>query len=505
MIYDIAIVGLGPTGSVLANLLGRQGLRVLALERDTQVYPKPRAVFFDDEIMGHLTRLGLGQQVSRFATPVRGMDLVNQKGALLYRYRPVAEVSELGFAEGYMFMQPELEALLRAELAAQPTVEVRLGFTVTDLGLEENPADPQAHPVHRLNGRFLDGNEASFQARFVIGCDGATSMVRKHLGATLETRGSDARWLVADLSLKPDAETHGALPDVTVQYCDPDRPATFVPLPHGRCRFELRIMPQDDPESWDLPADAKQLLSPWIHPDAYDVDRAVVYTFHALLADLWHRDGLLIAGDAAHQMPPFLGQGMCSGLRDAVDLAWKLGLVASGRAHRSLLDTYASERCPHVAQTIAIDLRLGDLIQTTDPAVARLRDGAIQQKGGAERLEPPRFPIGAGLISEDGVAGLPIPHQQHLPAGMLDGPGPCLIGDLAPTDATRRTLAALGSHPEPRPAPAALQAWLAEQNAVAVVVRPDALILGLAQTSKDVDRILAPLAHFIPLPAEPVQ
>lgn len=497
MLHDIALVGLGPTGAVLANLLGRQGLRVLALERDTKIYPKPRAVFFDDEIMGHLTRLGLGEAVQRFSSAVKGMDLVSHDGTLLYQYRPSEVQGPLGFAEGFMFMQPELEEVLRAELTMIASVDIRLGYEVTDVCTEPDPEDPDGPPLHRLRGRHMDGAERSFLARFVVGCDGAHSMVRRRLGSTLEALGEDARWLVADLTLKSDAGARAALPEVTVQYCDPERPATFVPLPHDRCRFELRIMPQDEPANWDLTTEVKRLLAPWIDPAAYEVDRVVVYTFHALLADAWHNDGLLIAGDAAHQMPPFLGQGMCSGLRDAVDLGWKLGLVASGQARRSLLDTYSAERKPHVAQTIAIDLRLGELIQTIDPEMARLRDTRIQEQGGAERLTPPRFPVGPALGADDSVAGLPIPHQDQLSGELLTGTGFRLIGDLVPTESTRRTLGALHSPTDSFPPPPALREWLEAQDARAVVVRPDAIVLGLARSPEEVDQVLAPLADLL--------
>ena len=210
-------------------------------------------------------------------------------------------------------------------------------------------------------------------ARYVVGCDGARSTVRRFMGAALQDLRSHERWIVLDMLLDqppggvPEAADESGRVVDAIQYCDPARPTTFIPMPGKRHRWEFMLMPQDDPATIAQPERIYELLKPWqIDPARSTIERAVVYTFHSALATQWRRDRLLLAGDSAHQTPPFLGQGMCSGLRDAANLAWKLRDVITGEAPESLLDAYETERMQHVRAYIELAVELGGIIQTTD-------------------------------------------------------------------------------------------------------------------------------------------
>ncbi len=240
----------------------------------------------------------------------------------------------------------------------------------------------------------------SLRARYVVGCDGARSIVRRVLGATMEDLGLHQPWLVFDALLRRDV----ALPDYTVQHCDPRRPMTSCNVTGRRRRWEIMLMPGDDPDTIARPEHVWPMLTRWIGPQDADLERCVVYTFHSVIAHGWRRGRLMIAGDAAHQTPPFLGQGMCAGIRDAANLAWKLDAVLHGRVDDSLLDTYESERAPHARAFIELAVRLGDVIQATDPAVVERRDREFLQ-GETRIFEFPAPRLGPGWHSGAGVAG----------------------------------------------------------------------------------------------------
>lgn len=329
--FDVVVVGLGPTGATLANLCGMWGLRTLVLERSIEPYPQPRACHLDAEIARVLQQLGFEEQLRDLLTVSAGMEYVDGHGDRLFTFEGFERAPLLGWHEDYVFVQPEIDAMLRDGLRRFPHVEVRLG------------ADAPAT------------DELLQLGRFVVACDGAGSSVRAQLGIDLLDLGFDQRWLVVDVMMRDSETPH--LPSIIQQVCDRDRPATFVPSHGSHRRWEFRL---DDAEA---PPDPWHLLVPWgVTPANGELVRAVAYRFHALVADRWRAGNVLIAGDAAHQMPPFMGQGMCSGIRDAANLAWKLHAVVSGRSPVSLLDTYESERRPHVEAVTRLSIQAGELL-----------------------------------------------------------------------------------------------------------------------------------------------
>lgn len=484
--HDVAIVGFGPTGAILARLLGQAGLSVLVVDREAAVYPLPRAIHFDGEVMRVFQSAGLRDRVSAIARPgTEGMHFVNRAGETLLIRAGSTLDGPHGCANNYYFHQPELERVLRDAVAELDDVEVRLRHRL--VALVEN-ADDVTLRLHDLQA----DRPVTARARFVVGCDGARSTVREHLGSRMRDLGLHQAWLVFDVIL----ETGVDLPTHTVQYCDPARPMTYCNVVGPRRRWEIMVLPGDDPERLAQPASLWRLVAPWVGPHQARLERAAVYTFRSLVVDGWRRGRLLLAGDACHQTPPFLGQGMCAGIRDAANLAWKLVAVIRGRAGEGLLDTYEGERSPHVQAFIELAVRLGNLIQTTDPVVAAERDARFRA-GGTEVFPFPSPALGAGAFDARSgpAAGRPFPQPRLDDGRLLDdrlGSRAAVIGRkdlLAAVDPGRiARWHAAGVAVVDTPG-AAIEAWLASHDAAAVVLRPDRYVVGVARHAADLDRL----------------
>ena len=329
---QVAVVGCGPVGALLANLLGSAGVETVVHEASLDPYPLPRACHLDAEIMRIFQGAGLTDQVTDLVEPSLGMEFVDVDGHRLFTYEDFERSPILGWHEDYVFQQPKLDRVLREGLERWPSVELRLGSEVTDLG--------------------------SIDARFVVACDGASSSIRRSLGIGLSDLGFDQHWLVVDLMVDGDAD----LPAVIQQVCNPQRPATYVPSAHGHHRWEFCLMEGESHEEFQRHEKVRELLRPWVSDDVGEIVRAAVYRFHAVVAERWRDGRFFLAGDSAHQMPPFTGQGMCSGIRDAANLAWKLKSVFQYGSPETLLDSYEPERRDHVERCIAMAIEAGLLV-----------------------------------------------------------------------------------------------------------------------------------------------
>ncbi len=381
--FDVVIIGLGPVGATLANLLGLQGVSTLVLERETEAYHLPRAVHFDDEVMRVFQTIGLADEIVPSLRVNPGMRFIDVNGALLMDWPRPQEVSEFGWHASYRFHQPDLERTLRDGLRRFASVRVRTrcdAFAFVE----------EAEGVSVRYEDLATGRLQQARARYVVGCDGARSLVRRFIGSSMDDLGFHERWLVVDAVLRrPKPE----LGDHTIQYCDPARPATYVRGPGDRRRWEITVLPHEDGRAMVHPETVWTLLAPWLRPDEAELERAAVYTFHSAVAQRWRAGRLLLAGDAAHQTPPFMGQGMCSGIRDVANLAWKLEAVVKGQAEDSLLDTYQSERAPDAHAYIETAVRLGGLINTCGTEAAlnaafRDADGVVRLRSRVPQLGP---------------------------------------------------------------------------------------------------------------------
>jgi 2-polyprenyl-6-methoxyphenol hydroxylase-like FAD-dependent oxidoreductase len=389
---DVAIVGAGPVGSTLAILLAAQGWRVDLLEQRAAPFPGPRAVHVDHEASRILAAVGvmddLGTEV------MDAYEWRNAAGDTLLRFDTAAPGLS-GWPESAMFHQPDLDRLLAARVAALPNIRLLRGCEVTRL---------VHHPdTVELATRDSDGQPTLRRSRWVVGCWGVRSRVGERFGPRLEDLGYTSAWLVVDVLPRRPHVWH----PLNIQVCDPHRPTTMVSGGPGRRRWEFMALPGESLHT--LIDRAWELLEPWdVTPDNATIERQAVYTFAARMAESWSIDRLVVAGDAAHQMPPFAGQGLCSGLRDAANLAWKLDAVLAGLASPDLLDAYGRERAPQVRAAIAFSVELGQVICISDPTEARERDqamvGAAAESGPVLPPAPP--PIGPGLtLPGDANAG----------------------------------------------------------------------------------------------------
>ncbi len=452
---DVLIAGYGPVGAVLAALLGGRGLSVAVVEPRHEPVPLPRAVGVDEEVLRLLVRLpGLGDLLDHVHAVGRRRILGPDQRILM----------DLGFGESALgmptaafFHQPSLERDLRAGIATLPTVQLHLGRAVTALYQDPTRGDDA------VTADLDDGSR--LRARWVVGCDGAASPVRRMLGIGYQGATYAQRWLVVDVTA---AAPLAHLPYFSFS-CDPRRPAVTMPVPGGH-RWEWMLLPGEDPQRMAAPGSVRELLGPWTDPDEVQVTRTAVYTFHARVASRWRRGRVLLAGDAAHSMPPFSGQGLGAGIRDVAALAWRLDEIVHGLAGEDLLDGYERERREHVGTVIAGAPRVGRILQTTDPTVSRLTRIALRTldrtpglrgalRAGAAQKRP-RLPgraggplAGAGLV-------LPNPRLRTLGGGLIR------LDDLL-TDAW--TLIGLGGDPLSGLDPVA-RAWTVRRGAIAVAV-----------------------------------
>ncbi|MDP8984567.1 MAG: bifunctional 3-(3-hydroxy-phenyl)propionate/3-hydroxycinnamic acid hydroxylase [Pseudomonadota bacterium] len=342
----ILLVGAGPAGLTLANLLGVHGIRALLVERNEATVKEPRAVSIDDESLRTMQAIGLSDVVLETAVPGYGSDYITPGGRCFLTVEPTGR--PFGFPRRNAFRQPQLEAQLQAGLRRFSTVQAMYGWALTafDQG-------PDGVVAHLTNGH---GAQRIIRCEYLVGCDGAGSTVRRRLGLRLEGKTFEQRWLIVDLASSPAPRRN------TVVYCNTRRPCIALPGPDQTRRFEFKLHPHERDEDMLRPEVVEGLLrSHGAHPDSVLV-RKVVYTFHARVATRWSDGRVLLAGDAAHLTPPFAGQGMNSGLRDCSNLAWKLAMVTMRRMSSTLLETYEQERRAHVQDMIRLALRMGRIM-----------------------------------------------------------------------------------------------------------------------------------------------
>ena len=507
MTYDVAIVGYGPVGQALAILLAQRGWRVGVFEKQPQAYPLPRAVHFDHEVGRILQACGVADRIRGRTEPTDSYEWRNAAGATLLRFES-GPAGLSGWPDGNMFAQPDLEAILDARARSLPGVDVARGVEVVDL-VEE-------HDGVRLTCAAADGTLRDVQARFVVGCDGANSFVRAKVGSTVTDLGFFFDWLIVDVL--PNTPT--VWKPLNIQVCDPARPTTLVSGGPGRRRWEFMRLPGEDIDELNREETAWRLLAAWgVTPANARLERHTVYRFQARWVDPWRRGRVPLAGDAAHQMPPFAGQGMCSGLRDAANLAWKLDLVLRNAAPEALLDTYERERVPHVRAVIDFSMALGKVICIADPAEAAGRDAMMTAAlaSGAQATPPPAPTIGPGVLrADDPHAGKLFPQGRVRTAdgreGWFDdvvGGGWVLIGrNMDPLARLEAGVAAafrsiggiavaVGPQGAIRDLDATYARWFAATGADAVLQRPDFYAYGAFESSdalrKEIPALLSAL------------
>lgn len=361
---DVLIVGAGPVGMTAAILLASQGVRVCVVEKNATTADDPKAISLDDESLRAYARAGIAEDVLGVIVPGTGTTYYGADGLELF-HGGAAVPFRSGFPFKNPFAQPDLERVLRAALDAHPLVELRFGTELVDLAELEGGIEATVRSVT---------GPSTIRAAFVLGADGGRSRVRSILEIPMTGRSHDEVWLVIDCLEDEHRQRFG------MHHGDPRRPHVIVPGLHGRCRYEFYLHPGEGVPTSDPPFDLiAVLLAPYRSITPEQVERAVSYRFHGLNADSWQQGRAFLLGDAAHMMPPFAGQGLNSGIRDAANLTWKLASVVRGHAPRSLLDTYTVERRPHAGAVIRSSERLGRVVMTTNKRLARFRDDAVRK------------------------------------------------------------------------------------------------------------------------------
>ncbi len=416
---QVVVIGFGPAGAMAANLLGKAGIRTLCIERTTEVYDKPRAIALDHEIMRMFDNIGLREEISGDVAPFDLSEHFGATGQLLRRVGMVGEPYPLGYTPTMVFTQPPVEEALRRHATSWPDVTVALGTEVVSVGETADGAT--------VTMKDADGAESSVTAQYVIACDGASSDTRMRLDLPLEDLEFDEPWVVVDILVNPD-KLH-LVPANSAHFCDPERPVAYIVGPHNHRRWEIMLNEGENPREMEKPEWVWKFLSRWVTPEDAVMWRAAAYRFHALVAPKWRQGRFFLAGDAAHQQPPILGQGMCQGMRDVGNLCWKLDAVLNGGADQTLLDTYGEERREHVRDLILTIKEIGAVLCERDPQQAGVRDARILSANDGvpqtifrQSIIPP---LRAGLIGSPVGSGagklFPQPEVQHSGGvGLLD-------------------------------------------------------------------------------------
>jgi 3-(3-hydroxy-phenyl)propionate hydroxylase len=461
--YDVLVVGLGPVGDVLTALACLRGLSVLAIDRSPLPFPLPRAAVFDHEIMRIFQEIGVADRILPSCRVPDRYQFRTASGGLLLDF-PVKPVGPYGWAETYALHQPAVESVLRERLT-ELGAAVELGTSFEAL---EQDADGVTATLER------DGQRRTVRARYLVGCDGSWSPVREALGIRLDDYRFDEPWLVLDTIF----DEPGDLPIVCEQICDPQRPVTYMAMSGKRFRWEFMLKPGEAPETMLDDATIRELVAPWKCADRMQIERKAIYRFHGLVAERWRDRHVLLAGDAAHQMPPFAGQGMCSGIRDAANLAWKLAAIIRGSAADAILDSYQIEREPHVRAIIETAIAMGKVVCMLDPdaAAQRDRDMLARKAAGAQDVSVAYPDLRGGLLSDTPLAGSLLP-QPQAPDGrrfdtLLNG-APVLIGHDLPHETDGKVQLLDLSSAALAPFRSTIDGWLAGAGAEAALIRPD--------------------------------
>ena len=477
--YDVIIVGLGPTGGTLANLLALNGFSILILEREKNLYALPRAVHFDDEIMRVFQTIGITKKFLKNTIINKGTKFVNSNGKVLLDWPRPKSITENGWYPSYRFHQPDLEKNLRNRLKTFKKVKLMQNTEVTKIKNNKNSVDlffKSKNKIHKASSRY------------VIGCDGARSTTREQMGSVLDNLGFTQKWAVVDLILK---KNKNKLPDRTIQYSNSERPATYCRNVGKRRRWEFAI--QNNENEKEILSDKYiwNFLKPWLSPKEAYLERKAIYIFQSAIARKWRKGRIFIAGDAAHLMPPFMGQGMCAGIRDASNLAWKISLCIKNKHDGKFLDTYQTERFSNAKEYIETTMRMGEFVNAVGSE--NITDNISSGPDGTKSMQSIKPKLGIGLGSnKDKNRGKIFPQLKMKNGKRLDekfSKSPLLLTSSKLAKKVSLKIQSITDKDIK-----GLSNLLKTYKAKAIIVRPDRFILKTYKSINDFNRI-----NYLPL------
>ena len=473
--YDVIIVGLGPTGGTLANLLALNGFSILILEREKNLYALPRAVHFDDEIMRVFQTIGITKKFLKNTIINKGTKFVNSDGKVLLDWPRPKSITENGWYPSYRFHQPDLEKNLRNRLKSFKKVKLMQNTEVVKIKNNKN----SVNLLFKYKNKFQ-----KVRSKYVIGCDGARSTTREQMGSVLDNLGFTQKWAVVDLILR---KNKNKLPDRTIQYSNSERPATYCRNVGKRRRWEFAI--QDNEDEKEILSDKYiwNFLKPWLNPkDAY-LERKAIYIFQSAIARKWRKGRIFIAGDAAHLMPPFMGQGMCAGIRDASNLAWKISWCIRKNHNGKFLDTYQTERFSNAKEYIETTMRMGEFVNAVGSE--NITDNISSGPGGTKSMQSIKPKLGIGLgSSKDKNRGKVFPQLKMKNGKTLDekfSKSPLLLTSSKLNKKVSLNKIQSITDKDIK----GLNNLLKSYNAKAIIVRPDRFILKTCKKVKDFNQI----------------
>lgn len=498
----VVIVGAGPTGITAATLLAQYGVSSLILERWPGVYPQPRAVHLDDEICRIIARLGIAEEFAAISRPTLGLRLLDNRFNVLAEFHRDPAQKVHGYPQANMFDQPELETLLRANLERYPNAELRGNADVTTIA------------AHGSGARVTftdrtDGTVHQVDADYLLGCDGANSVVRAQIGSTMRDLNFEQRWLVVDVATDADLRQW----DGVYQMCDPARAGTYMRIGDSRYRWEFRLLDGENACTFDTLDTLRPLIAPWtrhLADSELTLLRVAEYTFRAQIADRWRRGNIFILGDAAHLTPPFIGQGMGAGLRDAFNLSWKIAAVCNGTLPADTLNTYQQERKPHCRALIRLALsvgwamtgggRLGDVTRRTVLPRAGLIPGLRKKVVDSTTPALRRSALVHSTRRPGQLAGKLCPNALLDNGKRLDdvaGSGFALVTRIpletaAETQLRAHNIPVISAHPGDQ-----LDVWLRHGRAVIALIRPDRTVMSAGRDEAPVVATAATLGRKV--------
>ncbi len=482
--FDITIVGLGPAGGTLANLLAMHGFSILIIDREKNFYPLPRAVHFDDEIMRVFQTIGITKEFLKYTIINKGTKFVNSKQKVILDWPRPKKITDNGWYPSYRFHQPDLEKQLRKKLKNYEKVFIEQNSEVRKITNSKNHVD-----ITYTN--TINYKEYNVRSKYLVGCDGANSTTRNQMKTKMDNLGFTQKWAVVDLILK---KKKNNLPDRTIQYSNPKQPATYCRNVGKRRRWEFAIKKNQSDKKVLSENYIWNFLKPWLNKSEAIIERKTIYQFESSIARKWRKGRIFIAGDAAHLMPPFMGQGMCAGIRDASNLAWKIATCLRVKHNDTFLNTYQSERSLNVREYIETTMRMGEFVNAVESI--QITDNIRSDNKGIKSMQSIKPKMGKGLgYLKDKNRGKIFPQfklnkNRNLDDNFSKKGILILSSDFKTKDLKNYPLVNSKKFKK-------LSVYLKNINSKAIIVRPDRFILGSANSNHAINLLLKKYSEIL--------